>query len=63
MFFGNTIPPQMSDWYGRKTAFVGLIIIMGVGQGASALATNPYLFTLARFICGIGLAGIFSLLQ
>lgn len=53
----------MSDWYGRKTAFVGLIIIMGVGQGASALATNPYLFTLARFICGIGLAGIFSLLQ
>ncbi|XP_021952032.2 organic cation transporter protein [Folsomia candida] len=61
MFFGNTIPPQISDWYGRKVTFLGLMVLMTVGESVSAVAPNPYVFAVARFICGIGLAGYFSL--
>lgn len=57
MFFGNTIPPQLSDWYGRKVTFLGLILLMAFGETLSALAPDPYVFAGARFLCGIGLAG------
>lgn len=57
MLFGNTIPPQLSDWYGRKITFLGLMITMAGGQGLSALSPNPVVFAMARFLCGIGLAG------
>ncbi|CAL8122318.1 unnamed protein product [Orchesella dallaii] len=61
MFFGNTIPPQISDWYGRKPTFIGLIFTMGLGQVGTALSINPYFFALSRFICGIGLAGYMTI--
>jgi predicted MFS family arabinose efflux permease len=37
--------------------FLVLIILMAIGESLSAIATDPYTFAVARFICGIGLAG------
>lgn len=61
MFIGNTVPPQISDWYGRKRTFIGLISTMALGQILSAISINPYMFAISRFICGIGHAGYMTI--
>lgn len=62
MLLGNLIACKLSDWYGRRFTFLGVSILMGVGQGLSALAIDPYSYAVARFLAGMGLSGNSSIL-
>jgi len=59
MFLGNVVGCKISDWYGRRYTFLGVTVLMGIGQGVSAAAFDPYSYGIARFISGVGLSGSF----
>ena len=37
--------------------------MMGVGQGMSALAPNPYVYAAARFVAGLGFSGLYHVIN
>ncbi|CAG7727847.1 unnamed protein product, partial [Allacma fusca] len=51
----------VSDWYGRKYSFLGISAQMAFGSVLTAAAPNPYVYALARFICGSSFSGFLGL--
>jgi MFS family permease len=57
MLLGSLFSSQISDWYGRKWVYLGVCLLMGLGQVLSALAPDPISYAFARFMAGAGLSG------
>ncbi|XP_021946577.2 organic cation transporter-like protein [Folsomia candida] len=55
MFIGNIYGSQFADWYGRKTGFLLATLLLALGSTVSAISPNPYVYAIARFICGCGI--------
>ncbi|CAG7724543.1 unnamed protein product, partial [Allacma fusca] len=62
MVLGNIYTSQLSDWYGRRYCFMGIILQMAFGSVLSAIAPNPYVYAAARFVCGAGYSGFICIL-
>ncbi|CAG7832469.1 unnamed protein product [Allacma fusca] len=61
MVVGNLFVTQLADWYGRRYCFLGITIEVILGSVLTALAPNPYVYAIARFMCGAGFCGFLSI--
>ncbi|XP_021957175.1 organic cation transporter protein [Folsomia candida] len=60
MFFGSVFGSQFADWYGRRYGFLAATLLLSLGSTMSALAGNPYIYALARFLCGAGVTSFMN---
>ena len=58
MFLGAPLAGWLSDRYGRRRMFIGLLSFFSVMMILVAFAPSPGLFALFRFLAGIGFGGI-----
>lgn len=47
---------MLKDWYryGRRYGFLGATLLEALGSVMSAISINPYMYAVARFLCGAG---------
>lgn len=57
MYFGTNFLGMYSDYIGRRTAFIGMLIFYSIFSIAGAFAPNAFTLILLRFIAGIGIGG------
>jgi AAHS family benzoate transporter-like MFS transporter len=58
MFIGAPIAGWLSDRFGRRRMFIALLSFFSVMMILVAVAPSPGLFTLFRFLAGVGFGGI-----
>ncbi len=58
MFIGAPFAGWLSDRFGRRRLFIGLLSFFSLMMICAAVAPNPSLFTLFRFLAGVGFGGI-----
>ena len=58
MFIGAPLAGWLSDRYGRRKLFIGLLCFFSLMMILVALAPTPGLFALFRFLAGVGFGGI-----
>lgn len=58
MLIGGILAGMLSERYGRKPLFIACLALFASCMIFSAMAHNPALFGLSRFIAGLGLGGI-----
>ena len=59
MMTGAFLGSQIADKYGRKTAFFGMTLFMGLFGLCSGLAFDLYTYGILKFLCGIGIGGFY----
>jgi MFS transporter, putative metabolite:H+ symporter len=57
MYFGTNLLGMCSDYIGRRTAFIAMLIFYSTFSIAGAFAPNATTLILLRFIAGIGIGG------
>jgi len=57
LFFGALLGGRLADFWGRKRALVGAVIVFGVFQLATAWTPDYPTLLAVRFACGLGLGG------
>lgn len=57
MYFGTNLLGMCSDYIGRRTAFIGMLIFYSTFSIMGAFAPNAEVLILLRFIAGIGIGG------
>jgi putative MFS transporter len=57
MYFGTNLLGMCSDYIGRRTAFIGMLIFYSIFSIAGAFAPNAHVLILLRFLAGIGIGG------
>ena len=58
MLFGALIIGALNDVFGRKRMLITCALIFSLSMGVCAIAPTPLVFSLFRFIGGLGLGGI-----
>ncbi len=58
MLFGALIVGTLTDFVGRKVTLVSCVALFSLAMGGCALAPTPALFSILRFIAGLGLGGV-----
>jgi AAHS family benzoate transporter-like MFS transporter len=58
MVVGTLTVGALTDILGRRKVMLGSIIWFSLAMGATALAPNPEVFGLMRFVTGLGLGGV-----
>jgi AAHS family benzoate transporter-like MFS transporter len=58
MFLGAPLAGWLSDRFGRRRMFIGLLSFFSLMMILVAVAPTPGLFTLFRFLAGVGFGGI-----
>ena len=58
MFLGAPLAGWLSDRFGRRRMFIGLLSFFSLMMILVAIAPTPGLFTLFRFLAGVGFGGI-----
>jgi len=58
MVIGTLAVGALTDILGRRKIMLGSIVWFSLGMGATALAPNPEVFGLMRFVTGLGLGGV-----
>jgi MFS transporter, AAHS family, 3-hydroxyphenylpropionic acid transporter len=57
LFLGAAMGGRFADYYGRKRALIGSLLLFGVFSLATALAAGAESLSAARFFTGLGLGG------
>ncbi len=57
MYFGTNLLGMCSDYIGRRTAFISMLIWYSVFSIAGAFAPDAHMLILLRFFAGIGFGG------
>ncbi len=57
MYFGTNLLGMCSDYIGRRTAFIAMLIFYSIFSIAGAFAPNASVLILLRFVAGIGIGG------
>jgi putative MFS transporter len=57
MYIGTNVLGALSDYIGRRTAFIGLLLIYSAFSIAGAFAPNALALIWLRFLAGIGIGG------
>ncbi len=57
MYIGTNILGMCSDYIGRRTAFIGMLLFYSVFSIAAAFAPNAQVLIFLRFLAGIGIGG------
>jgi AAHS family benzoate transporter-like MFS transporter len=58
MLFGALIVGTLTDFVGRKVTLISCVTLFSLAMGGCALAPTPALFSILRFIAGLGLGGV-----
>jgi len=58
MLVGSLAVGTVTDWVGRRRAIIGCAVWFSVLMAACALAPNPTVFGIGRFLAGLGLGGL-----
>ncbi|MFC0252553.1 MFS transporter [Massilia consociata] len=58
MMFGAIFLGTIADKIGRKLAIVICLALFSVFTAAAGLATDPYTFSIMRFLAGLGIGGV-----
>ncbi|MFB9317085.1 MFS transporter [Cryptosporangium minutisporangium] len=58
MLIGSLAVGTVTDWIGRRKAIIGCTVWFSVLMAACALAPNPTVFGIGRFLAGLGLGGL-----
>jgi AAHS family 3-hydroxyphenylpropionic acid transporter len=57
LFFGSFFGGRLADFFGRKAALVGSMLVFGVFQLTTVWAPNYEILGAIRLLCGLGLGG------
>lgn len=58
MMFGAIFLGTIADRIGRKLAIVICLVLFSVFTAAAGFATDPYTFSIMRFLAGLGIGGV-----
>lgn len=58
MSFGSILVGSLADSFGRRTAILGCLWLMGLGMGLTALADDVFSISAYRLATGIGIGGL-----
>ena len=58
MLFGALIVGTLTDFVGRKVTLISCVTLFSLAMGGCALAPTPAVFSILRFIAGLGLGGV-----
>jgi MFS family permease len=56
-FIGSLVVPILADYFGRKRAMMGNVLLYSITTGAVAFAPTAWFLTLARFFVNFGVGG------